>query len=132
MSFYIYAKARDLNLSSAGAMSDYFSGLFFLREEYAGVTLRRISLFLGIPFIYVYKYLVDDSGTECFPLIVSVWAAVLYFRITSRHYKNNNIGSIDFFYVFLVNRGEGVQGVFLWLVRVIYILSIAYAFWVGR
>jgi len=126
MSFYHYARCTKLPLTSPIGMNEYFSGIFFLRKGALGLFFGRISLLLGFPLSYAFKFFRDGEGAVYFPLIVITWLIALYFYKYSNHFNEITEGQKGFFSILLRGKTYGMAETLLWLLRTLYIASIIY------
>jgi len=124
LSFYYYARSINMSLSSPASMNEYFSGLFFLRRG-GSLFWGRIALFLGFPLSYALRFIRDGEGAVYFPLIFITWLIALYYYKYAKCFDGEDKG---FFSILLKGKIYGVAGTLLWLLRILYITSIIYAF----
>ncbi|MCA6222782.1 hypothetical protein [Photorhabdus antumapuensis] len=128
LSFLVFCRRNKLSLTSSISMNDFFSGIFFLRDENVSLWGGRISLFIGVPMIYFFKYFNNKSGSEFFPLIICTWGVAVYFRFSYNHsqYNKNRINT-SLFYEFFITQKKGSQGLLLWIIRSSFVASMLYA-----
>ncbi|HBC0990262.1 TPA: hypothetical protein OOF36_003539 [Morganella morganii] len=128
LSFFFYERKKKVPLTSSKAMNDFFSGVFFLRENNINLIVGRCSIFLGIPTSYFIVYVKNRYGIEYLPSIISLWIVAVYFFIYSSVLGHREVINRDFFYELFVSNGEKGFRIYLWCVRLIFISSIMFAF----
>ncbi|ENN8378998.1 hypothetical protein ACAX46_004473 [Providencia rettgeri] len=128
LSFFFYERKMKVPLTSSKAMNDFFSGIFFLRENNINLIVGRCSIFLGIPTAYIIVYVRNRYGIEYLPSIISLWIVAVYFFIYSSVLGDREVINRDFFYELFISNGEKGFRIYLWCVRLIFISSIMFAF----
>lgn len=128
LSFFFYERKKKVPLTSSKAMNDFFSGVFFLRENNINLIVGRCSVFLGIPISYFIVCVRNKYGIEYLSSMISLWIVAIYFFIYSSALGNREVINRDFFYELFISNGEKEFRIYLWCVRLIFISSIMFAF----
>lgn len=124
ISFLFFCKGTQQKLSSPSSMSLFFDSIFFIYEGGKAALIGRLSLIFLLPVTITYKYFIGGEYNYFLFLICGAWLLLLYCYKYRKDITPGRIKNSALFSELLFRWRSGFRGLFLWVIRCLYILGI--------
>ncbi|HEJ9093550.1 TPA: hypothetical protein ACKQPR_000010 [Serratia odorifera] len=120
-SFLFFCKKIGVNISAPSSMSMFIDSIFFVFEGNKATLIGRMILLFIIPLSFIVRNFHDDKNSYLLVFICGAWLLLLYCYYYRVSIQPGKIKSSALFSEVIFSRRQGVRGVLLWGIRLLYI-----------